>query len=84
LASLHELLYVRKSDRKGPIRKREKFPRTAINQVINKLADTSSRAICDFPECSGADGEVPLESFAIKQRFAAVYVAHVDEVAVGN
>ena len=25
LASLHELLFVRKSDRKGPIRKREKF-----------------------------------------------------------
>ena len=25
LASLHELLFVRKSDRKGPIRKRERF-----------------------------------------------------------
>ena len=30
LASRHELLFVRKTDRKGPRRKRENFPRTAI------------------------------------------------------
>ena len=32
LASRHELLFVRKTDRKGPKRKRENFPRTAIKQ----------------------------------------------------